>query len=265
MSGFVRSEDEIEAIQERMAENRFYDAKQVAIRFRTRESTVDRVLPPGLEPTEEPVVRVDVVDVGRSNCVGSFRGAGVYVRAHHDGHVGEYCLAMPMSTEAAITWGRELFGEPKKKATVSLERSGNEVRGRVSRGGESLIEIDATMETEHQPDPKPQTIYHYKSLPDATGEGFQFDPTLVRVTLDSDLHAYEAGSGSLSLGSGPDSPLGELEIAELVGASYTEADLHSRQENVTTVDPESFLPYAYGSGRTSNWLELDNLSDATDR
>ncbi|OLZ39441.1 hypothetical protein A6E15_18955 [Natrinema saccharevitans] len=65
MSGLVRSRDEIEAIQERMAENRFYDAKQVAIRFRTRESTVERILPPGLEPIEDPVMRADVVDVGR--------------------------------------------------------------------------------------------------------------------------------------------------------------------------------------------------------
>ncbi len=140
MSGFVRSEEEIEAIRERMVENRFDDTRQVAIRFRTRESTVDRILPPGLEPTEEPVIRVDVVEVGRSNCVGSFRGAGVYVRAQHEGHVGEYCLTMPMSTEAAITWGRELFGEPKKKAAISLERSESEVSGRVSRSGEPLIE-----------------------------------------------------------------------------------------------------------------------------
>ncbi|WP_226008187.1 acetoacetate decarboxylase family protein [Natrinema salinisoli] len=261
MTGFVRSEDEIEAIQERMAENCFYDAKQVAIRFRTRESILERILPPGLEPTEEPVIRVDVVDVGRSNCVGSFCGAGVYVRAHHDGHVGEYCVTMPMSTEAAITWGRELFGEPKKKAAISLERTENEVNGRVSRGDGALIEIDATMETERQLDPKPQTIYHYKSLPDVTGRGFQFDPMLIRVTLDSDLHAYESGSGSLSLGADPASPLDELEIEEILGASYTEADLRSTQENVTTVDPESFLPYAFGTGRSNDWLELDNLTD----
>ncbi|MDS0476979.1 acetoacetate decarboxylase family protein [Natrinema sp. 1APR25-10V2] len=260
MSGFVRSRDEIEAIQERMAENRFVDATQVAIRFRTRESTVERILPPGLEPTEEPVIRADVVDVRRSNCVGSFRGGGIYVRARHDGHVGEYCLTMPMSTEAAITWGRELFGEPKKKAAVSLERDGSEVSGRVTRNGESIIEIDATLKTERQPEPSSQTVYHYKALPDATGRGFQFDPTLVRVTLNSDLNAYESGTGSLSLGS-PDGPLGDLEIESVLGASYTEADLRTTQENVTTVDPESFLPYAYGTGRSNDWPELDNTSN----
>lgn len=257
MSGLVRSSDEIEAIQQRMAENRFYDATQVAIRFRTRESTVERLLPPGLEPTEEPVVRVDVVDVGRSNCVGSFNGAGVYVRAHHDGHVGEYCLAMPMSTTAAVTWGRELFGEPKIKANVSLERTGPEVSGRVTRNGEPLIEIDATMDTDRHPEPTSQTVYHYKAIPDATGRGFQFDPTLVRVTFESDLRAYETGSGSLSLGG----PLAELEVESVLGAAYTESDLRSTQENVTTVDPESFRPYAYGLGRSPDWLALDNMAE----
>ncbi|OLZ39440.1 hypothetical protein A6E15_18950 [Natrinema saccharevitans] len=83
----------------------------------------------------------------------------------------------------------------------------------------------------------------------------------MRVTLDSDLAAYESGTGSLSLGEGPNGPLSDLEIAEVLGASYTEADLRTTQENVTTVDPESFLPYAFGAGRSNDWLELDNLSD----
>lgn len=258
MSGFVRTSDEIDRIQERMRQNRFLDARQLSVRYLTDPDVVERVLPPGLEPTDEPLVEVDVVDVGRSNCVGPFAGGGLYVRARHDGTVGDYCLAMPMSTDAAIIWGRELFGEPKKRADVELERDGDAVTGRISRHGETLVEIDATMETERTVDADPQSVFHYKYLPDVTGSGFQFDPTLVRVVFETDLHRFETGTGSVRLATTDHDPFGEIPVKEILGVSYSVADLSSSQENLTTVDPQAFLPYAYGTGRVDDWLEHDD-------
>jgi acetoacetate decarboxylase len=260
MSGFVRTEEEIEQIEDRLTENRFFDSRRVSMKYLTDPEIVERVLPPGLEPTDEPIVQVDVVEIGRSNCVGSFRGGGLYVQAHHDGNVGNYCLAMPMSTDAAITWGRELFGEPKKRANISLERTGDDIAGRISRYGDPIIEIDATMETTQDVEPDSRTVFHYKYLPDATGKGFQFDPTLVEVTFESDLHRFETGTGSVSLATTEHDPLGEIRVSELIGASYSEADIYSSQENLARVDPEAFLPYAFGNGRVDDWLSLDNMS-----
>jgi acetoacetate decarboxylase len=261
MSGFVRTPEEVERIRERLAENRFYDARRLSIRYLTRPSIVDRVLPPGLEPADEPLVQVDVVEVGRSNCVGSFAGGGLYVKARHDDRVGNYCLAMPMSTEAAITWGRELFGEPKKRATVALERNDDTISGRISRYGNPIVEIDATLDAERDVDPAARTVFHYKYLPDATGRGFQFDPTLVAVTFESDLHRYETGTGSVSLATTEHDPLGEIVCEEVLETSYSVADIASSQENLVTVDPDAFLPYAFGAGRVDDWLALDNLSE----
>jgi len=45
-----------------------------------------------------------------------------------------YCLAMPMSTDVAIIFGRELFGEPKKQGRVSLESDGDVMPRRLSSG-----------------------------------------------------------------------------------------------------------------------------------
>lgn len=263
MSGFVRSPEEVEQIRDRLAENRFFDARRLSARYLTRPSIVERVLPPGLEPTDEPLVQVDIVEVGRSNCVGSFAGGGLYVQAYHNGVVGNYCLAMPMSTDAAITWGRELFGEPKKRAAVTLERDGDAVAGRIVRYGEPLIEIDATMDAERDIDSDPRTVFHYKYLPDVTGRGFQFDPMLVGITFESDLHRFETGTGSVSLAKTEHDPLGEIALVERLGASYSVADITSSHENLMTVDPEAFLPYAFGTGRVDDWLALDNLSEPT--
>lgn len=252
MSGFVRSSEEVEQIRNRLAENRFFDARRLSVRYLTRPSIIDRVLPPGLEPADEPLAQVDVVEVGRSNCVGSFAGGGLYVRAQHDGLTGNYCLAMPMSTDAAITWGRELFGEPKKRASVELERDGDEVVGQINRYDEPIVEINATMDAKRTVDPDPRTVFHYKHLPDVTGQGFQFDPTLVKVTFESDLHRFETGTGSVSLGTTDHDPLGEIEIVELLGASYSVADVYSSQEPLAAVDPDAFLPYAFATGRVDD-------------
>lgn len=259
MTGFVRSPEEVTAIQDRMAENRFVDTHSVSVRYLTDPDVVERVLPPGLTPTDDPLVEAEVVEVGGSNCVGSFAGGALYVQAAHGDDIGYYCLWMPMSTDTAVRWGRDLFGEPKKRAAVRLERDGDDVSASATRHGEELLGIDATMETRRSVDPSPRTVFHYKYLPDATGRGFQFDPTLVRVDFESDLHRFETGTGSLSLGHTAHDPLSDLGVESVLSTAYAEADLTSSQTVLTTVDPEAFAPYAFARG-ADDWLELDTLA-----
>lgn len=256
---FVRTQEEVEEIARRMRHNRFTDIRRVSIKYRTSPAVIERVLPPGLAPTDDPLAQADVVEVGGSNCVGAFAGGGLYVQAHHEGLVGDYCLAMPMSTDAAIIWGRELFGEPKKHATVSFDRSGADISAAVERAGTQIIQIDATLAEEHRIDPDTRTVFHYKYLPDVTGDGFQFDPTLVRVMFDAEVHRFETGTGTLSLATTKHDPLGDITVNEVLGATYSETDIRTSQENLTTVDPVEFRPYAFGRGY-DDWLALDTTA-----
>lgn len=256
MTGFVRTSEEVAAIRDRMAENRFLDTRSVTVRYRSRPTVVEAVLPPGLEPTDEPLVEAEVVEVGGSNCVGSFAGGGLYVRARHGDLVGWYCLALPMSTDVAVRWGRDLFGEPKKRATVELDREGESVTGRVARRDTDLLAVEATVDHERDVDPGTRTVFHYKALPDVTGRGFQFDPVLVRVDFESDLHRFETGTGSVTLGETAHDPWADVAVEEVLGVAWAEADLSSSQSELATVDPESFAPYAYARG-ADDWLALD--------
>lgn len=255
--GFVRTEEELEAIQERMTTNEFLDRRGLTVRFETDPEVVERVLPPGLEPTD-PIAEVDVLEVGRSNCVGSFAGGALYVRARHGDREGNYCLAMPMTTDAAITWGRELFGEPKKQADVTFEKDGDSVRGRIDRHGETVVDLEAEVTDERDPRTIEGTVFHYKHLPDPTGDGLQFDPLLVGVTFESEIHRLIKGTGTAELRSTDHDSFGDLPIEATLGASYSEADIVSSQEVLTTVDSEAFLPYAYSTGAVDDWLALDD-------
>jgi acetoacetate decarboxylase len=266
MTGFVRTDEELAEIRDRQARNRFLDTRALSVRFRTDPAIVERVLPPGLEPAGEPTARAEVVEVGRSNCVGGFAGGGLYVGARHGDLTGEYCLWMPMSTVTAIVWGRELLGEPKKLAEIDLERDGDRVTGRVVRHGESVLELDATLEAERPvdgADDDPATVFHYKYQPDVSGEGFQYDPTLVRSVLESDLDHLETGTGTVELASTVHDPLGDLPVESVRGVAYTESDLVVSGENLTTVDPEAFAPYAFGTGRAEDPLAFPDEEDAS--
>lgn len=253
---FVRTESEVEAIQSRQAANEFREMRTLTLRFRTDPAFAERVLPPGLEPTD-PVMEVEVSEVGDSNCVGPFAGGGLYLRAAHEGHEGKHCLAMPMTTDAAVTWGRELFGEPKKLADVRLAKSGPEVTGAVDRRGERVVDLAAEVTEERPVDAATETVFHYKYLPDAAGDGLQFDPVLVAAEFESDVGRLLTGAGSVEFHDTAHDPYGDVPVVETVGAAYSEADTVSGQTALTTVDAEAFLPYAYSTGRVDDPLAAD--------
>jgi acetoacetate decarboxylase len=257
--GFVKTAEEIKRIQASLREPKFYSAQMVTVEYRTRPEIIRRVLPPGLEPTDKPLVKAMIGRWGRSNCVHAFEGGGLYVEARHGEHVGDYCLAMPMSTDAAIIYGRELFGEPKKQATTTLERRGNRIRAKCVRYGKPILAIDATMEKKEPLAEGGFVNFHYKFLPSADGSGLQWDPALVMATFKTRVTHHESGRAKLTLGNTVHDPLADIEIVEILGASYVEGDIDSRCRTLTTVKAAEFLPYAYG--KVDDWSALDNLNE----
>lgn len=252
---FKRTEAEVERVEAAMREPAFLDATVLTVAVRTDPDVVAELLPPGLEPVAEPLVTAEVVSVGRSNCVGPFDGGGLYVRARHGDRTGGYCLSMPMSTDAAVRWGRATLGEPKKQADISLDREGDRVRGSVERHDTRLLDIDATLTDTADPRPDATTVFHYKFQPAVDGDGFRADPALVAATIESEPTRIEQGTADLALGTTPHDPLGDLPVEAVLGASYLETDLALSAEVLTTVDPDAFRPYAHGVGM-DDWLAL---------
>ena len=107
---------------------------------------------------------VGIGTLGRSNCVGAFDGGMLCVRARYKDVEGDFCLAMPMSTDVAIIFGRELYGEPKKQARVQLKSDGDVVRASVERFGTAYMSLEARL-TENVPIDGPTYAdrFHFKS------------------------------------------------------------------------------------------------------
>lgn len=242
---YVKSPSEIAQIRSLMAEPVFADSRVLSIQFETTPEFIAGVLPPGLEPDERPLGSAWVATFGSSNCVGPFDGAGVFVRARHGDLAGNYCLTMPMSTDAAIIFGRELYGEPKKLATIALARTGDTVTGSVTRYGITFIELRARMEELLPAGSGTGSTFHYKYTTAADGRSFDADPVLLHIRGESTTRHAERGAGELIFRESPHDPVVDIPVLRILGASYTEGETRTFGRTLTRVDAEAFLPYAF--------------------
>jgi acetoacetate decarboxylase len=245
-TSWIKSPKQIKKIEDALAAPAFLDARTLTVTYLTRPEIIRAVLPPPLEPAGEPLVSVGVGTFGRSNCVGAFAGGWVDVRARYQSIEASYCLAMPMSTDVAIIFGRELFGEPKKQARVKLESDGDVTRGVVERFGIDYLTVEARL-TEDLPITGPALgdRFHFKFLHSADGRGLEFDPIIVHAHFETKLRVVRRGAGKVVFKPSHHDPLAELEMLEFRGAVYSEGDTYARAKRIGTVEAARFLPYAF--------------------
>jgi len=252
--GFVKTREEIARLENVLRHPRFVGAEMLTIDYLTTADIVRSILPPGLEPAAEPLMTA-MVGRWRSNCVADFAGGAIYVAARHEGIEAAYVLAMFMDTDQAIMFGRDLFGEPKKRAVSDLRRNGPSIHGYVERCGVRLIDIRAELTTDIGPATAQGANFNIKAVPASDGVGCEDDPYLTLAEFDNTLRVRREGPGTLLLGSSVHDPLADIEVVQLRKATYIEGDLISRCRTIARLPREEFVPYLYG--RLDDWTALD--------
>lgn len=213
--------------------------------YRTDAGVVAAVLPPPLEPTEDPAVRITVATVDLGPSYPRF-GAGTFaVRARHEGTDGWYPLLMPMTTEQAVIGGRETFGEPKKLAEMTLDRSGDSVVGTVTRLGTTIIEVAGTVGAPVDVPDASRTDFYFKFLRAPDGKGFDSEPALVYCHRDETTRDAHAVDGAITLRESRFDPVVDLPVREIVEMTYAERSSSQRGEIVTRVPGEWLAPFAH--------------------
>jgi len=266
---FVKTADEVKQISAVLQAPRFTNAQRGYLAFRSDPDFIAEVLPPGLEPGAEPLITVTVGEFG-SNCVGDFLGATISLAARHgqtDGATngatdGAYVLTMFMNTDHAIIFGRDLFGEPKKHAEISLNMIGHQFRGTVNRLGVRLVDLSISLGDDSGPARSQANSFNIKAQPAANGIGLEADAVITLAAFTNDLSVNRAGQGTLILGGGIHDPLTDIPINEIVAAGYVEGDLSASVSVIDTIPAEVFLPYAYG--RLDHWPALDTSARKAD-
>ena len=241
--GYVKTPQEIEAVLAVIAEPRFVNSEMLSIVVRTDPAWLAEVIPAPLVPDGDTVRFM----VGRwqSNCVGNFNGGAIYIPAKFGDISGEYVLAMYMDNDSAIIYGREVFGEPKKQAGVSLHRGAHHAVGVLTRGNVEIMRIEAKFDTDNGPSVTTGSNFNIKAMPDASGNGLQFDPILTVADFDVTLTADRSGSGKLKLASTINDPLGSIPVLEVINTLWQEGDLIPQTRTLATIPAADFLPYFF--------------------
>ena len=261
-SKYVKSEQEIKDYLSIYANPKFYDTEMVIFLYEAKPEAIAAILPPPLQPMDPPIVTVQNVSVGRSNCVSAFRGSGVWISCKYNDLPGAHCVHMVMDTDQAIIFGRELMGEPKKYGKTSLVRQGSRVEARVERFGKEYITILGDLKGPANIDemPKDSDLFYFKFFPACDGSGLESDPILVKTHFKLHYNSLEQGQGEIEYLPSDHDFLSELQCINPVGFFYGNVDIDASSERITTIPAKDFLPYAFG--KIDDWRLLNNMDQS---
>jgi acetoacetate decarboxylase len=208
--------------------------------FETDPVWLKEILPAPLTPADQPI-GIMMIQKGDN-----YTGGGLFVTARCGDVVGNYCLAMPMSTDSALIFGRESWGEPKKIAATVLDIDDNDAVGTVSRYGIEMVRMEGVLGDPIPMDSmKNSTHLHfrYSLKPDASGIE---NTHLIKVDFVNEVFEARAlDVKKLELNQSVYDVYGEVPIKKILGGAFARMNCAGRGKYLAKVDDEAYLPYAF--------------------
>lgn len=233
-----------------------YDAESINIVYETKPEIIERLLPPPLEPFEQPLVRVYIANFPRTNFGIVYKEAAMFLICQYKGDVGVYTLSMPVDNDMAMVLGREFLGYPKKIGNIHFEKNKNDIKGWVERNGVRFVEIEAKIGIKI---PEKQAIkhglganksesfgYNFKQFIHPNSKEFDYKPRLVKEPLGFDRKELRNAKATIKFQSSKDDPWAEVEVVKIIGAFYQIGTTSMFPgEFVAEVEHKDFFPYAF--------------------
>lgn len=245
--GFVKTPSELASYFETPA-RLFPGAKIMGAMFLTRPELVARLLPPPLEPAEQPGALVFIAEYPETSMGPGYREAALFLNCRYQGEAGTYCLAMPIdSEEVRCTNGRDVFGFPKKLAKIHLERKENVVHGWVERHGVRFFELRVELMSELPALAPTGPTFLFKALPRIDLKpGFEGPVLLCKQSTELALKSLEVGMPEITFKDSPRDPWAEVEVTQVIAGFYLVSDNTMRPgEVIAKVDGDAYLPYHF--------------------
>jgi acetoacetate decarboxylase len=250
---FVKSAEEIERIQGIYSRSHELGLRALTVHFETDPDVVAALLPPPLEPSPNPVGVAWVRDVGNSTTVGPYHVAGLAIRAKYNEITANYVLTQPVSTSAALTFGRDLYGEPSKLAKVVFEEQDEHVWGSAERHEIRYLSVRGRCNEDAPTGREENGYFYFKYLLRPDGSGFDTPPVLIHAIEDVGVKVARKGRGEVVFRDSAHDPVHDLPVRQVLDAVYWEGHLYRSARVLTLADPKTFLPYAF--------LKADDLGE----
>lgn len=244
----------------------FYNAEMVFVLFETDRKIVKKFVPKPLKLAAIPYGMVFFAHYPKVSFGSVYDEAALYLGVEHEGVMGSYCLAMPLTDDMALILGREVSGFPKKIAEeITLTNSDNGFEGRCIRRGTELIKLSMNFDKEVETDEfiknmsaiSSQTSegkywevvsYNFKYFMNPEGTGFDFKPKLVKISSNFKPQSKIkiTNTFELKLNSSDRDPLGDIPVKKpLMGFHGIFTFTLQPGIVVAEVGEMRFMPYAF--------------------
>lgn len=212
---------------------RFRDVSVLTAFYRTDPTTIDRLLPAPLHRIGD-VVAVHTYRMGDVEHMGALNECNVMIGAaleRPDGSkvVGGYTVAQFVTSDMALAHGREVHGQPKKLARITLENRDDLVVGTVERNGIEIV--TATLPYKQQPATSTELTARFdfgvnlnlQTIRHIDGRPAVWEITTRRLT-DIDLRGCWSGPCSVELRPNAQAPVWRLPVLEPLEGFLWEAN-----------------------------------------
>lgn len=247
--GFVKTPDELDR-HYRIKDREFPSATMLGVMFDADAALTRACLPPPLEQAENPGGLLFVAEYGDTNLGPGYREAALLIRCRYKGEPGSYCLSMPIdSPPNRLHNGRDIFGFPKKAASITLERDGDRVRGAVERLGIEFVEVELVLGDELPVElfPPVGPTYLFKASPRIDLEpGFDGPVLLASQRTEVTPRRIITGAAALRFQPSDNDPWAEFAgVTPTVSFLMESSNVMLPGQILAEVDPEAFLPHYF--------------------
>jgi len=224
--------------------------------YRTDAAKIAALLPPGIEPGAEPVVRLNIYNFPVPN--EPEYGVVTAVDADYKGTPGRYTLGYAIDQESAIFISRDMNGQPKYPGDITYYRVGPGVVARCSHQGYTFVDFQGKVKGPVEGPEKYEENEWWIKVSRAVGgaeKSYDFPPHVVRVKSTYGTIHREELEGTLTLGDSPWDPIKErLPLREFVSGHLDWFSFLGRDITLEApLDPDAFWPHVDTIGG-SRWL-----------
>lgn len=215
------------------------------IDYPTDPGKLAQLLPPGIEPGDEPMVHlsvycVPVPDEPEYGCL-------ITVDAKYDGQDGIYAICYNIDQESAVHTSRDMNGQPKYLGETDYFLMGDNVVARVRHQGYTFIEYEGKKTGAMDYDAWEENEWWVKvsRAVGGTEKEYDFPPHVVRVKSAFQPVHVEGVEGKLTLRDSPWDPITEyLPVCGDVTARLQQAMMPSRDITLEgPLDGDAFWPH----------------------
>jgi len=245
--GFVKTPQELAAYYE-LRVRTFPDVKLMGVMFGLDADRTRRLLPPPLGLPDLPGGLMFSAEYGETNLGPGYREAALFLRCKYDGAPGTYCLSMPIDSEASrLHNGRDIYGYPKKAASITCVWGPERVTGWVERGGVRFVEMSVERGAEIDTLPPTGPTYLFKGMPRVDLEpGFDGPVFLVSQQTEVLPKKIQVGAPTVQLRASELDPWAELEGLEPMMGFVLESENRMLPGKVLAeVDGAAYLPHYF--------------------